>query len=532
MDQETEESTQGQSTPVTDDALEPEVSLSVKEEPEDEPSAVHSNNTSGSPNTVQPVPNKAGSLNRSNSCQRCAAVFMLPRSLTVHMQTVHGETDRTKLPAASKRREDTGEDAKQTPSELGRSSPQGSDNSREEFTMSPHNFTIKLEPTWSEDEEQDEPSAVYSTVQPLSDNTSGSLLSLNITSHVCPHCLDSFVLFSSLELHMATFHGETLRDTFPVFPTSYYADSVRTGGLTQGELIPVFPQMPSGQERLSTQVTDDSRDDSVTSSKDFTIKLEPAWSMKEEPQDEPSAVYSTVQPMSDNTSGSLLSLNSSHVCQRCFASFVLFSSLELHLATFHGESPHGFLVYSGNNGVDVGYHHGSKVENGGNSNIKKAVKGRGEKVEDSDSDSDRTDQERIEWDHAYHLSRSSMPSTATGKKSAWEIPPHGRLQHPMGDCSTPWKIPPHGRLHPMEDPTPWKIPPHGRLHPMEDCSTPWKIPPHGRLQHPVEDWHPMEDCTPWKIAPHGRFHPLEDSTPLKIAPHGRLHPMEDCTYGR
>ncbi|KAL8571396.1 hypothetical protein ACOMHN_061639 [Nucella lapillus] len=31
-------------------------------------------------------------------------------------------------------------------------------------------------------------------------------------------------------------------------------------------------------------------------------ELEPPWSMKEEPQDEPSAVYSTVQPMSDNTS--------------------------------------------------------------------------------------------------------------------------------------------------------------------------------------------------------------------------------------
>ncbi|KAL8623406.1 hypothetical protein ACOMHN_063716 [Nucella lapillus] len=208
---------------------------------------------------------------------------------------------------------------------------------------------VKQEPAWSVKEEpQDEPSVVYSTVQPMSDNTSGSLLSLN-TSQACQHCSAVFMVSGSLQVHMETFHGETLHSELPV--ASRLQDSASDN----------TDKMPIGQERFSAQVKDNCRENSA---KNFSIKLEPAWSVKAEPQDEPSAVYSTVQPMSDNTSGSLLSLNTSHVCQRCFASFVLFSSLELHLATFHGESPHGFLVYSGNNGVDVGYHHGSKVENG------------------------------------------------------------------------------------------------------------------------------------------------------------------------
>ncbi|KAL8594193.1 hypothetical protein ACOMHN_030087 [Nucella lapillus] len=83
-------------------------------------------------------------------------------------------------------------------------------------------------------------------------------------------------------------------------------------------------------------------------------KLEPLRSVKEEPQDESPAVYSTVQPMSDNTSGSLLlSLNTSHVCQRCSATFVLFSSLELHTATFHGETLYDLLPVFSTSACDV-----------------------------------------------------------------------------------------------------------------------------------------------------------------------------------
>ena len=60
--------------------------------------------------------------------------------------------------------------------------------------------------------------------------------------------------------------------------------------------------------------------------------------MEEDSPDQPSAVYSPAQPMSDNTSWSLLSLKRGRVCHCCSAAFVLVSSLELHLASVHGES--------------------------------------------------------------------------------------------------------------------------------------------------------------------------------------------------
>ncbi|KAL8620837.1 hypothetical protein ACOMHN_033234 [Nucella lapillus] len=236
---------------------------------------------------------------------------------------------------------------------------------------------VKLELPWSMNEElQEESSAVYSTEQPMSDYTSESLLSLN-TSHACQHCSAVFMLSSSLEVHLETFHGKTLHSELPVASRLQNSASDNTN------------KTPSGQERFSAQMTDRSRDDSVTSATDFVIKLEPVWSMEKEPQDEPSAVYSTVQPMSDNTSGSLLSLNTSHVCQRCSATFVLFSSLELHMVTFHGETSHSFFpVYSAYS-YSVGYHHGSETEKLGNYNSQKTVKGRKETVEDNDTD--RTD---------------------------------------------------------------------------------------------------------------------------------------------
>ncbi|KAL8571394.1 hypothetical protein ACOMHN_061637 [Nucella lapillus] len=266
-------------------------------------------------------------------------------------------------------------------------------------TPATDDVVVKLELPWSMKEEpQDEPSAVYSTVQPMFDNTSGSLLSLN-TSQACQHCSAVFKLSRSLQVHLETFHGETLHSELPVASRLQDSASDKTD------------TTPSGQERLSPPITDHPREDSVASSKDFVIKLEPPWSMKEEPHDEPSAVYSTVQPMSDNTSPSLLSHNTSHVCQRCSATFVLFSSLELHLATFHGETPHGlFLFHSTNNGHNVGYRHGSEIENVSNGTSEKAVKGREEKT--ADSDPDRTGQERMEWDHAYDLCSKASGSAA------------------------------------------------------------------------------------------------------------------------
>ncbi|KAL8564694.1 hypothetical protein ACOMHN_004187 [Nucella lapillus] len=196
-------------------------------------------------------------------------------------------------------------------------------------------YSQKLEPPWSVKEEpQDEPPAVYSTAQPMSDNTSGPLLSLN-TGHACQRCSAVFMVSGSLEVHLETFHGETLPSELPV---------------------------ASGLQDSASDDTDE--------------KLEPPWSMKEEPQDEPPAVYSTVQPMSDNTSGSLLSLNTSHVCQRCSATFVLFSSLELHMVTLHGEIYIliFFPLYSTSRWYYVGYHCCHKIENVGKYNKKKGVK--------------------------------------------------------------------------------------------------------------------------------------------------------------
>ena len=78
---------------------------------------------------------------------------------------------------------------------------------------------------------------------------------------------------------------------------------------------------------------------SVTSSSLNSVsqKTETAWSMEEDWSDQLSPVLSTTRPVSDVTSGSLLCLKRGRVCQRCPVAFVLVSSLELHLASVHGE---------------------------------------------------------------------------------------------------------------------------------------------------------------------------------------------------
>ncbi|KAL8613417.1 hypothetical protein ACOMHN_057137 [Nucella lapillus] len=148
------------------------------------------------------------------------------------------------------------------------------------------------------EEPQDQPSAVYSTVQPLSDNTSGLLLKLN-TSHACQHCSAVFMLSSSLKVHLETFHGKTLHSELPV--ASRLHDSA---------------------------------------SESTEMKPEPPWSVKEEPQDQPSAVYSTVQPLSDNTE-SLPSLNTSHVFRYTAHNHIqyLHKSLSPSNPNFGGYSP-------------------------------------------------------------------------------------------------------------------------------------------------------------------------------------------------
>ncbi|KAL8589786.1 hypothetical protein ACOMHN_020789 [Nucella lapillus] len=137
-------------------------------------------------------------------------------------------------------------------------------------------------------------------------------------------------------------------------PVTYTMDQ-GTGDCTQGQSTPVTDTMDQGTrdctQGQSTPVTDTmdqgtgdcTQGQSSPVTDDIVVKLELPWSIKEEPQDEPSAVYSTVQPMSDNTAESPLSLNTSHVCQRCSAVFTLSGSLEVHMETFHGETKHSAL---------------------------------------------------------------------------------------------------------------------------------------------------------------------------------------------
>ncbi|KAL8564126.1 hypothetical protein ACOMHN_035731 [Nucella lapillus] len=274
-------------------------------------------------------------------------------------------------------------------------------------------FVVKLEPAWSihEESQDHEPSAGYSTGQPMSDDASDSPLSSR-SSPVCWHCSAVFISFSCLQAHLQAFHGETLHSGLPV----------------------------ASRRHDSTCENDDQM-------------VEPPASIKAEPQDEPSAVYSTVQPMSDNTSGSLLSIYASHVCHRCFDTFVLFSSLELHLATFHGETLHDLLsMYSAYNCYGAGFHHGSSMENAvagfhhgssmenavagfhhgssmenavagfhhGSSmenavghNKKKGVGGRKEKAEDKGTD--RTDREKSSRKHVCDVCSKAFSNDVTGR---------------------------------------------------------------------------------------------------------------------
>ncbi|KAL8620936.1 hypothetical protein ACOMHN_044083 [Nucella lapillus] len=155
-----------------------------------------------------------------------------------------------------------------------------------------------------------------------------------------------------------------------------------TGGAMQGQSAPLTDDAfgtSGGEKRLSTQMADNFKDNFATPSADFVIKVEPPWSMEEEPQD---------QPMSDSTPGSLLSLNGNHVCQRCSATFVLFSSWELHMVTFHGDSLHDlFSIYSAYKWYDFDYHSGNKIDSAVDYNDERAVQGMEENMKGIDSTS-------------------------------------------------------------------------------------------------------------------------------------------------
>ncbi|XP_076437056.1 uncharacterized protein LOC143276448 [Babylonia areolata] len=124
---------------------------------------------------------------------------------------------------------------------------------------------------------------------------------------------------------------------------------------------------------LPTQTTDEMRQHSRNLQEDFIIKLELPWSLKEEPLVSP--VSGTSQSELDNAPGSPLPRNGSHVCQHCSAAFVLHSSLELHVASFHS-LPVFFSSDQGNQGT-------KKLDNPGR---KRAGKGRKDRVKDTCSD--------------------------------------------------------------------------------------------------------------------------------------------------
>ncbi|KAL8558640.1 hypothetical protein ACOMHN_022563 [Nucella lapillus] len=191
-DQDTEDSTLTQGGVTDDVVVKVELPWSMKEEAEAELSTA------------------------CQACQRCSAVFLLPSSLQVHLQSFHGEGACAGSPVGSSPPHVC--DNNNTDKVQGEHGTLWADTEGLKSADTPEGFVIKLEPPWSVKEEpQDEPSAVYSTAQPMSDNTSGSLLSLNTTSHVCQRCSATFILFSGLELHMVTFHGESLHDLCPAF---------------------------------------------------------------------------------------------------------------------------------------------------------------------------------------------------------------------------------------------------------------------------------------------------------------------------
>ncbi|XP_076438128.1 uncharacterized protein LOC143277225 [Babylonia areolata] len=93
------------------------------------------------------------------------------------------------------------------------------------------------------------------------------------------------------------------------------------------------------------------------------VKLHSSVIDKTTPQLSVSGANRTPVHKSANTSGSLLSLNRSHVCQRCFAAFVLFNSLKLHLMHVHGEKLHAVLpVPSTPSSCDAGNYSNMNVE--------------------------------------------------------------------------------------------------------------------------------------------------------------------------
>ncbi|XP_076437818.1 uncharacterized protein LOC143276996 isoform X2 [Babylonia areolata] len=70
------------------------------------------------------------------------------------------------------------------------------------------------------------------------------------------------------------------------------------------------------------------------------IKVESSVTNKTKPQLSVSETNRAPLHKSANTSGSLLSQNRSHVCQRCPAAFVHFRGLQQHMTHFHGQSMH------------------------------------------------------------------------------------------------------------------------------------------------------------------------------------------------
>ncbi|KAL8608025.1 hypothetical protein ACOMHN_023841 [Nucella lapillus] len=120
--------------------------------------------------------------------------------------------------------------------------------------MTVTNGAVRLEPDFSEDEHHDSTPGNPQMVDlpwPVAD----PLLSPPSTSsYICQCCSASFVLFSSLELHMVYCHGETLFSTFPAprhCRRAYHAKGENAHGVAGAEKRKVDSYDPKGRNLTS-----------------------------------------------------------------------------------------------------------------------------------------------------------------------------------------------------------------------------------------------------------------------------------------
>ncbi|KAL8621187.1 hypothetical protein ACOMHN_018488 [Nucella lapillus] len=203
------------------------------------------------------------------------------------------------------------------------------------------------------------------TSQHNSANTSGSGMSLN-RSHMCQQCSKNFASFSTLKLHEALVHGPTRdwsevntvstanthQDTEEWNPSATVMKSEADRQTHRGQVIQAerqFQSVDSKEEQVDMKGESCTGGYLYAKAVDFcsdVIKTEPATT------DIGSDVITT-RHNSANISGSLLSLNRSHMGQQRSGNFVRFNGLKLHEAFVHDEKVHTSFVRGDEEDTDL-----------------------------------------------------------------------------------------------------------------------------------------------------------------------------------